>query len=115
MKEIWAPHIVWGLEHVEISAVQAMEAENTGGAARNPRDEAKELLKRLLANGPMSQKDIQEAAAADDISLITLKRAKKDLGVKSDKNGMGGWRWFLPTTTTTRAEEDHQATKGISV
>jgi putative DNA primase/helicase len=105
MKDIWAPHIVWGLEHVEISAVQAMEAENTGGAARNPRDEAKELLKRLLANGPMLQKDIQEAAEADDISLITLKRAKKDLGVKSDKNGMGGWRWFLPTTTTT--EEDH--------
>jgi putative DNA primase/helicase len=107
MKDIWAPHIVWGLEHVEISAVQAMEAENTGRAARNPRDEAKELLKRLLANGPMLQKDIQEAAEADDISQITLKRAKKDLGVKSGKNGMGGWQWFLPTTTTTGAEEDH--------
>jgi putative DNA primase/helicase len=107
MKEIWAPYVVWGLEHVEISAVQAMEAESTGSAARNPREAAKELLKRLLANGPMLQKDIQEAAEADDISPITLKRAKKDLGVKSDKNGMGGWLWFLPTTTTTGAEEDH--------
>jgi hypothetical protein len=107
MKDIWAPHIVWGLEHVEISAVQAMEAENTGRTARNPRDEAKELLKRLLANGPMSQKDIQEAAEADDISHVTLKRAKKDLGVKSGKNGMGGWQWFLPITTTNCAEEDH--------
>ena len=115
LKGIEAPHIVWGLQHVEISAVQAMEAENTGGAARNPRNEAKELLKRLLANGPMLQKDIQEAADADDISRITLKPAKKDLGVKSDKNGMGGWQWFLPTTTTSGAEEDHQATKGISV
>jgi hypothetical protein len=45
----------------------------------------------------MLQKDIQEAAEADDISLITLKRAKKDLGIKSDKNGMdGGWQWFFP-------------------
>jgi putative DNA primase/helicase len=96
-KEIWAPRIVWGLEHVEISAVQAMQAESTGSAARNPRDEAKELLKRVLANGPMLQKDIQEEAEANDISVITLKRAKKDLGIKSDKNGMdGGWQWFFP-------------------
>jgi putative DNA primase/helicase len=107
MKEIWAPYVVWGLEHVEISAVQAMEAESTGSAARNPREAAKELLKRLLANGPMLQKDIQDEAKADDISMVTLRRAKKDLGITGNKRGLnGGWQWFFPKPNGDRGTDD---------
>ena len=54
----------------------------------------------------MLQKDIQEEAEAEHISMVTLKRAKKDLGIKSDKNGMGGWQWFF-LKPNGHAEGDH--------
>jgi hypothetical protein len=56
LKEIWAPRIEWGLEHVEISAVQAMQAEGSGDAARNPRNEAKEFLLRIRRMVPCCKK-----------------------------------------------------------
>jgi putative DNA primase/helicase len=96
---IEAPRLVWGYEHVEISATQAMRAEVDGTAARNPRKEAKDFLLKILTEngGSMLQKDVEDHAGGEGISLITLRRAKTELGVISKKQGMGGgWVWSLP-------------------
>jgi putative DNA primase/helicase len=99
-----APRIVWGHEHVEISATQAMRAEANGTPATNPRKEAKDFLIKILANGPMPQKEIEDLAAAELISIKTLKRAKAELGIISKKDGLtGGWIWSLPEKESSDA------------
>jgi putative DNA primase/helicase len=93
-RAIYAPRIEWGYEHVEVRAVQAMRAENGGTSASNPRNEAKELLRQIL---PLAQKEVEERAKAEMISMKTLRRGKKELGVISEKDGIkGGWIWRLP-------------------
>lgn len=96
-RDIYAPRIEWGHEHVEISATQAMRADANGTAATNPRKEAKAFLANLLANGPMLQKDIEEAVKGENFSMPTVKNAKKEMGIISEKDGLkGGWVWRLP-------------------
>jgi putative DNA primase/helicase len=97
--EIWAPHVLWDSQHVEVTATEAMEAaESGGGGARARRKEAEEFLRSRLAGGPVLQKDLEEEAKANCISDRTLRRAKSDLGVKAAKQGGtgGGWVWELP-------------------
>jgi putative DNA primase/helicase len=96
-RAIYAPRVEWGHEHVEISATQAMRAEANGTAATNPRKEAKDFLSDILANGPMPQKDIEEAVKGESFSMRTIKTAKKEMGIVSEKTGLdGGWVWRLP-------------------
>jgi hypothetical protein len=104
-RPVYAPMIVWGTEHVEISALQAMQAEAGGRAASNPRKEAKDLILKLLDGAPMAQKDVEDRAEGEGISPITLKRAKKDLGIESFKDGLtSGWMWRLPKKGNGDAE-----------
>jgi hypothetical protein len=60
--------------------------------------EATEFLTQALAKGARPAKDLYEQAAAMGISPRTLKRAKAQLGVKSQKGpGMDQpWEWRLP-------------------
>jgi hypothetical protein len=59
--------------------------------------EAKEYLRDLLAKGSVPAKDAEEGAEQNGISDRTLARAKKELGIKSDKDSFGGgWMWKLP-------------------
>jgi transcriptional regulator of acetoin/glycerol metabolism len=99
---IIAPHILWDLEYVDVTAIEAMQ-----GAAdtKSPgaRDEAKKLLSDILAKGPVLKTEIEEAAEANGISRMTLYRAKRDLQVKADKDRTkpgGKWTWQLPPDTT---------------
>jgi hypothetical protein len=95
--DIWAPRVTWGLEHVEITATEAMQAEAAGKSSANPRAAAKTLLTELLAGGPVAKQDIEEAANANCISAATLRRAKDELGIVAKKSGLhGGWTWHLP-------------------
>jgi putative DNA primase/helicase len=104
-RDIFAPCAVWGPEHVEISAMQAMQAETTGKAATNSRKDAKDLLVKLLDGGDMTQKNIEDQAEGECISPRTLRRAKKELEIESYKNGMdGGWMWRLPKKGNGSAE-----------
>ena len=58
--------------------------------------EAKRLLREILADGPVPQREVKEAAEAAGISMATVQRAKKALGVKTKKKGMKGpWMWSL--------------------
>jgi hypothetical protein len=97
-KEIFAPHVIWGAEHVEITANEAMQAEAGGTRGRSERREAKEFLQDRLGAGPVKQEELLAEAAAIDIAEKTLRRAKKELAVVSRKGkGIdGGWTWELP-------------------
>jgi putative DNA primase/helicase len=100
-EEIRAPRVIWGKEHVEISATAAMQAENSGRAANNPRKEAGGFILETLAdNGPMSADDLSKAATEEGISDATFLRARKALKlskkISRDKQGLAGpWVWKL--------------------
>jgi putative DNA primase/helicase len=95
-EQIWAPHVEWFPQHVDVTATEAMRAANEGGAT-SARDDAKELLKELLAAGPLAQAEIEDAAKGHGISWRTMRRAQKDLGVRPRKDGDdGAWRWHMP-------------------
>lgn len=63
------------------------------------RDEAKDFLKQLLADGPMPAKEVRKEAEQVGIKEATLKRAKKALNIDSNRSGFGSsgvWLWELP-------------------
>jgi hypothetical protein len=96
---ICAPHIVWHLKHVDVSATEAMQA---AAESRSPaaRDIAKQFLLDLLADGPVPKTAIEEAAEANSIAERTLSRAKAELKIIARKDGPdGGWTWRLPPAT----------------
>jgi len=59
-------------------------------------DEAATFLRDALADGPVAQKQIVDEGRKIGISEKTLRRAKKDINVRSRKLGLGGWAWELP-------------------
>jgi len=102
-KDVWAPRVVWGLEHVEITATEAMQAEAAGKSPHGAVASAENFLRDLLAAGPVTKTDIEQAAAANCISTASLRRAKDELGVVARKNGFdGGWAWQLPDEKPAR-------------
>src|SRR5262249_7965080 len=78
--------IAWEADEVPGNA-DALLAVDEGGSRseRRERDGAAEFLRRLLADGPVSAKQISADATANGISRSTLFRAKSDLGIKADR------------------------------
>jgi hypothetical protein len=95
---IFAPHILWEKDHVDVTASEAMQA-NANKSSPSARDGAKKFLTDILASGPMLQSEIQDAAEGNGIAKRTLERAKRELGIKAEKDGTAGrWSWRLPDT-----------------
>ena len=72
---------------------------------KGERAEARDVLRTLLADGPMDRADVIKASG---IGEYTLKRARKDVGVKTEarRNTLGrvvGWTWSLPGDHKTNA------------
>jgi AAA domain/Primase C terminal 2 (PriCT-2) len=96
--DIDAPYIVWHPQHVEITANEAMQAGN--GTAKR---EAREFLLERLEAGPVNSDDLVAEAKQEGITFATLRRAKKDLGIKSRKQRgdiASTWTWELPPKKT---------------
>jgi putative DNA primase/helicase len=71
------------------------------------RQDAEQFLRDLLADGPLSTKQIKIDASGAGYSWRTIERAKRDLGIEASKAGMkDGWQWFLPKTAKN-AEDRH--------
>lgn len=93
---IHAPHIIWHPKHVDVTAAEAMQAA-TEAKSPTARDEAKTFLADILANGPVTKNDIEEAANANGVAARTLFRAKSSLKIIAKKDGPNGeWTWRLP-------------------
>jgi len=97
--DIDAPFIVWHPQYVEITANEAMAAAGSHTAKR----EAREFLHERLKAGPVRADELVEEAKQEGIAEKTLRRAKKELGVRSRKEHEGGWFWELPL----RERDDH--------
>ena len=55
-----------------------------------------EFLRDELENGPVGSTQVGKDARAAGITDITLKRAKRALGVRSRKQSDGPWAWEIP-------------------
>jgi hypothetical protein len=96
------PVVQWEANTVPITAEQALQAEqedNRDQADKSERKEAGDWLAEMLSEGPVKAKEVEAAAKANLISVATLRRAKQDLGVKSQRDGFGPdstCYWRLP-------------------
>jgi len=89
--------VLWG-DRIEGSAREILaDVESTGdGDGRSEIDEACDFLRDLLANGPVSTKQVKADADGAGHAWATVRRAQKALGVVARKQGMGGgWAWQL--------------------
>lgn len=86
--------VIEGTAREILGAVEYDEAE-AGGELQY----AEQFLRDLLADGPLSRKQIKIDASGAGYSWWTIERAKRDLGIEASKAGMkDGWQWLLPTT-----------------
>jgi hypothetical protein len=95
---IEAAAIVWDDSPVDVTADQAIAANAATARGEGSLAEAKAFLQELLANGPVDATEGGKAAKANNISDRTLARARKQLGIKSKREGYGsegGWFWRL--------------------
>jgi hypothetical protein len=94
-----------GIADVDISRLLAPPVRDED---RNEREEAKDFLKTLLADGPVPATQVHQESKQLNISSRTLTRAKADLGIVSLCSGTGvegqgkgrgktaTWYWRLP-------------------
>jgi hypothetical protein len=99
-------HFTWkGIVDVDVSRLMAPAVRDED---RNEREEAKDFLKALLADGPVPATQVQQESRRLNISNRTLMRAKADLGIVSLRSGTrvegqgkgrgksATWDWYLP-------------------
>jgi hypothetical protein len=86
----------------EVSASQLLATPRDEEQA-DARGEAVEFLNDVLADGPVPAAQVKEESEDAGITDITLRRAKKSLGVLAyrenaagEKRGSGRWMWKLP-------------------
>jgi hypothetical protein len=104
-REIVASSVVWEPEPVTTTADQALKAVDDQGAVSGAGSEAEELLRDMLAGGPVAMKDIQAEAREAGLSWATVRRAKHRLGVIAERDGFGSegkWLWRLPDPPSTK-------------
>jgi hypothetical protein len=95
-----ATRIEWDTEPVLISAD---DIDDDG--ERTPIDEAKAWLDAQLAEQPVPSATILKKAKADGIAERTLKRAKAELGIVSEREGKA-WVWRLPEMPSNETDDD---------
>lgn len=92
---IEAPHIAWQ-GPVSITVDQAL---NAAGAKASAIDLAETFLEDALASGPKSSHALKEQAEARGFSWATVRRAKVNLDINSERKGFGPGsesNWSLP-------------------
>jgi putative DNA primase/helicase len=68
------------------------------GGNHSAKREAREFLRERLEAGAVSSDELVEEAKQEGIAEKTLRRAKKELGVKSRKGSFdSAWTWELPS------------------
>jgi hypothetical protein len=73
---------------------------------RTALDDAKEFLGEELADGPVMAKQVFKDARDAGHADITVRRAKTELRVKSERLGTEGWAWRLPDDKGDQDDQD---------
>ena len=94
--------LVWCGE-VDLDAEEVAGNDDTEG--RSAGDEARAFLRELLADGPVAARTVQDEATDAGIATRTLKRAKKALGITSERSD-GAWSWVMPSGPTVPTGPD---------
>jgi hypothetical protein len=93
------------------TAARLLERED--GEQRSDRAGAMDWLRAALADGPRSAREVQREARSDGISDMTLRRARKALGVSveqersQDGRRVRGWVWRLGVQASEHLETEH--------
>lgn len=97
------PVIEWEPGPVDIAPEELLGHDS--GSVRRERDDVIEWLKRILGDGPRDSVDVEQLAINKGFSESTLKRAKKELGVRSRRisGSRTKWETYIP-------EQEVQAT-----
>lgn len=83
------------------------EADTSGEDGINTLAQCKTFLLDLLADGPVSSKQIKTDAEGAGHAWRTVQRAQKVLGIEAYKDGMrGGWFWRLSTNPPEDRQEN---------
>jgi hypothetical protein len=105
---IVASSVLWESAYVDMPVDQALQATDGQGSqkqAGSAQGEAEKFLRTVLANGPVSAKEVKAEADSACIAWRTIARAKTKLGISSEKPGMGsGWVWVLPKNANETQE-----------
>lgn len=103
---ITTTRVLWG-DKIEGSAREILsEVERVENEEASEKEDAEHFLISLLANGPVSVKQVKADAAGAGHAWRTVERAKKSLGVEAAKVGLKeGWVWRLG------AEDRQETTK----
>ncbi len=105
-----AARVVWGGTS-GLSAGDILK-EPTDPEQRSALTEAKDFLLKELADGPVAAERVKKDARGADVSGRTLKRAKRALGVGSEKDGDGPWSWVLPDKEVEGGHSPNAGTLG---
>lgn len=85
----------WGGEDSSITADQLLDSKETKSAVSL--EQAKEFLRKEMADGPVDSDDLWKACKAHGINWNTYQEARKVLKVRSEREGLDGpWLNSLP-------------------
>jgi hypothetical protein len=83
----------------------ALLAIPSGEDERGALDEAIEVLRTILGDGPLPAKDAEREARSAGLSEATIRRARKAAGIRSERVGglgrAGAWQWSLSPKALT--------------
>ena len=106
-----AARLVWGGTS-ELGASDILK-EPSDSEQSSALSEAKALLSKELAHGPVAAERVNKDARGAGVSERTLKRAKRALGVVSKKEGEGSWSWALPKGEAQGGQAPTAGTLGL--
>lgn len=86
--------LAWGTRRPDISANSVMNAESTGGGGAKL-GWVRDWLKNELEGGAKRVADVESSAEKSSIARMTLRRAREELKVKTERRGKE-WYWELP-------------------
>lgn len=99
---VFASRVVWkeeitGDTREILSQAESVDDEQDGAVA-----EAEAFIHEMLADGPVPAKVMQSSAREAGVSIITLKRAKKKMGILSERvpGSATAWQWVRPSGST---------------
>jgi AAA domain len=104
------PRVEWSTEEVTVTADDVLKDGQSKGKAPSKLDAAMDWLCELLGRGPVPEQEVKRAAEEARHTWATVRRAKVELGVHSEKEGMrGSWVWSLPSAGSPEFEADEGA------
>jgi hypothetical protein len=109
-------YISWGDAH-DMSADDVMDEERAHKkeAANGDGEDSKvgtamQIFSEALKNGKRLQRDVHALLDAANISEMTKRRARRQLGVVSSKSAP--WHWWLPETVVEETEAEPKGKMG---